>query len=205
MAFVIFRVKAEPDPEFSDQSGLMILPWVSLFPGALMPLKIFEPRYEEMLSQTLSSNRMFAIAHTRGEETDCEALGSMGLIRACVRSDDGTSNLVLQGVTRVSFEDIQLEPYPHSKIEILTDSDATSPEMDLLRKKIAASFHSQIEEKFEIPEGYLKHLDTLSNHGAFTDMIASTVIEDPEIRRLLLQEQDVLARMELLLGFLEPS
>lgn len=77
--------------------------------------------------------------------------------------------------------------------------------MALLRKKIVASFKSQTVEKLEIPEGYLKHLDTLSNHGAFTDMIASTVIEDPEIRRLLLKELDVIARMELLLGFLEES
>ncbi len=199
---------ADPDPEFPDQTGLMILPWVSLFPGALMPLKIFEPRYQEMLSHTLTGNRMFAIAHTTGEESDCEPLGSMGLIRACVRSDDGTSNLVLQGVSRVRFEDIRLEPYPRGKISILSDSDATSPELDFLRKKISAAFRSRAVDKLEIPEGYLKHLDTLSSHGAFTDMIASTVIEDPEIRRLLLEELQVISRMRLLLGLLkedEPS
>jgi len=196
---------ADPDSEFLEQTGLMILPWVSLFPGALMPLKIFELRYQEMLSHTLTGNRMFAIAHTTGEESECEPFGSMGMIRACVRNDDGTSNLVLQGVSRVRFEGIITEPYPHSKIAVLSDSEATSPEMDLLRKKIAASFKSQSVEKLEIPEAYLKHLDTLANHGAFTDMIASSVIEDPEIRRLLLKEQDVTARMELLLGFLEAS
>jgi Lon protease-like protein len=196
---------ADPDPEFPDQTGLMILPWVSLFPGALMPLKIFEPRYQEMLSHTLTGNRMFAIAHTTGEESECEPLGSMGMIRACVRNDDGTSNLVLQGVTRVRFEGIISEPYPHSKIAVLSDSDATSPEMDLLRKKIATSFKSQSVEKLEIPEVYLKHLDTLANPGAFTDMIVSTAIEHPEIRRLLLKEQNVTARMELLLAFLEDS
>jgi Lon protease-like protein len=196
---------AVPDSEFPDQTGLMILPWVSLFPGALMPLKIFEPRYQEMLSRTLTGNRIFAIAHTTGEESDCEPLGSMGLIRACVRNDDGTSNLVLQGVSRVKFEGIIPEPYPHSKIAVLIDSNATSPEMGLLRMKIAESFKSQSVEKLEIPEAYLKHLDTLANHGAFTDMIASTAIEDPEIRRLILKELDITARMELLLGFLEVS
>ena len=194
---------AETDPEIPDQTGLMILPWVSLFPGALMPLKIFEMRYQEMLSRTLAGNRMFAIAHTTGEESECEPIGSMGLIRACVRNDDGTSNLVLQGVSRVRFEGIRLEPYPRSEVSILSDSGATSPEMDLLRKKIASMFKSRSVEKLEIPEGYLKHLETLTNHGAFTDMIATTVIDDPAIRRLLLEELDVVARMELLLGFLE--
>ena len=194
---------AETDPEIPDQAGLMILPWVSLFPGALMPLKIFEMRYQEMLSRTLAGNRMFAIAHTTGEESECEPIGSMGLIRACVRNDDGTSNLVLQGVSRVRFEGIRLEPYPRSEVSILSDSGATSPEMDLLRKKIASSFKSRSVEKLEIPEGYLKHLETLTNHGAFTDMIATTVIDDPAIRRLLLEELDVVARMEFLLGFLE--
>lgn len=181
----------------------MILPWVSLFPGALMPLKIFEERYQEMLRHALAGNRMFAIAHATEDESECRQVGTLGLLRACVRNEDGTSNLVLQGVSRVEFEELRLEPYPHSKIKILSDPDETSPLIEKLRRKIIAAFRSRALENLGIPEGFMNHLAMITSHGAFTDMIASTVIEDPKTRRLLLEELDITARMDLLHAFLK--
>lgn len=203
--FVISCVKADPNDEFPDETGLMILPWVSLFPGALMPLKIFEDRYQDMLGHALAGNRMFAIAHATEDESDCHPLGTIGLLRACVRNEDGTSNLVLQGVSRVEFEEVRLEPYPHSKIKLLNDRDETSSLIEKLRKKITEDFKSQASENFGIPESFLNHLDAITNHGAFTDMIASTVIDDPKTRRLLLEELDITSRMDLVHAILEPS
>ena len=181
----------------------MILPWACLFPGAMMPLKIFEDRYQEMLRLSLAGNRLFAIAHTTGEEDECESLGAIGMIRACVQNEDGTSNLVLQGVSRVHLGKVRFLPFPHSRIAVLSDPDETSPALESLRKKIHTIFKTRASGELEIPEGYAQHLDKINRHGAFADMIASTVIENPESRRLLLEELDVTARMEMLLALLE--
>ena len=183
----------------------MILPWVSLFPGALMPLKIFEERYQEMLAHALAGNRMFAIAHATEDESHCHPIGTLGLLRACVRNEDGTSNLVLQGVSRVEFEEVRLEPYPHSKIKVLRDPHETSSLIEKLRKKITEDFKSRALENLGIPESFLNHLDTITSHGAFTDMIASTVIDDPDTRRLLLEELDITCRMDLVRTIIQPS
>jgi len=188
--------------EYPDEAGLMILPWVSLFPGSMMPLKIFEERYEEMLRVSLAGNRMFAIAHTTGEEQECDSLGSIGMIRACVKNEDGTSNLVLQGVSRVRFREICLAPYPRSRITVLRDPEETSPALESLSKKIQTIFKSRAITEFDIPQGYVEHLDKVTRHGALADMIASTVIENTESRRLLLEELDITARMEMLLALL---
>ena len=40
----------------------MTLPNATLFPQALLPLYIFEPRYRQMLADVLHTNRMFAVA-----------------------------------------------------------------------------------------------------------------------------------------------
>jgi Lon protease-like protein len=196
-------VKADVITEYPDQTGLMILPWVSLFPGAMMPLKIFEDRYQEMLARSLAGNRMFAIAHSTGEECDCELIGGIGMVRACVKNDDGSSNLVLQGVSRVEFHKLRLEPYPRSKIAILTDPDESSPEIESLRRKIMSSFKVYAAEKLGVPEGFVQHLDTITRHGAFTDLVASTAFENPQTRRILFEELDVPSRMELLEHFLQ--
>src|SRR6267154_1999339 len=41
---------------------VMTLPEATLFPQALLPLYIFEPRYRQMLADALHSNRMFSVA-----------------------------------------------------------------------------------------------------------------------------------------------
>ena len=45
-----------------EEVPVMTLPATALFPQALMPLHIFEPRYREMLRDVLASNRLFAVA-----------------------------------------------------------------------------------------------------------------------------------------------
>ncbi|MFZ9920062.1 MAG: LON peptidase substrate-binding domain-containing protein [Terrimicrobiaceae bacterium] len=193
---------ANQRPDFPDQSGVMILPWVSLFPGAMLPLKIFEERYREMLAECLNGNRVFSIAHTLGDDSNYDPIGGLGVVRACVHNEDGTSNLVLQGLARVEFQEMRLEPYPIVRIAILTDPIESSPKLESLRKKITATFESNLLKKLGIPEGFMGHLNSIQHHGAFTDLVASTVLENPQTRRLLLEELDVTSRMELLQWFL---
>ena len=47
---------------------VMVLPGVTLFPNALLPLHIFEPRYRLMLEEALGDCRMLAMAMPRDEE-----------------------------------------------------------------------------------------------------------------------------------------
>src|SRR5260370_32850495 len=82
---------------------VMTLPNATLFPQALLPLYIFEPRYRQMLADALHSNRMFSVAMQRpgnSRETPAPVAG-LGLIRVSVGHRDGTSHLILQGLTPV--------------------------------------------------------------------------------------------------------
>ena len=45
-----------------DEVAVMTLPGVAFFPQALLPLHIFEPRYQHMLRDALDSHRLFAVA-----------------------------------------------------------------------------------------------------------------------------------------------
>ena len=51
--------------EIPNTLPAMTLRGVVLFPSAMMPLRIFEPRYREMLNDVLSQDRMFAIVRER--------------------------------------------------------------------------------------------------------------------------------------------
>src|SRR4029077_6923145 len=100
--------------EIPCEVPVMTLPSATLFPQALLPLYIFEPRYRRMLADILKSNRMFSVAMQkpgRPRETPCHVAG-LGLIRVSVDHQDGTSHLILQGLTRVELrETVQTKPY----------------------------------------------------------------------------------------------
>jgi Lon protease-like protein len=52
--------------ELPHEVGIMTLPNAILFPQALLPLYVFEPRYRAMLRESLESQRMFAVALPHG-------------------------------------------------------------------------------------------------------------------------------------------
>lgn len=87
----------------------MMLQDCNLFPHGLLPLHIFEPRYREMLADVLEGDRMFCIGTLTGPETplvpeNCiHQASTAAFVRACVAQEDGCSNLMLQGVQRVSL------------------------------------------------------------------------------------------------------
>ena len=85
----------------------MVLPGAVLIPNAMLPLHIFEPQYRAMLRWCLERDRLFCLALGSPGEMEAgpehfAAIGGIGLVRACVGVEDGTSNLILQGLARVT-------------------------------------------------------------------------------------------------------
>src|SRR5205807_9237093 len=122
---------------------VMPLPGAVLFPHALLPLNIFEPRYCEMLDHALNHQRMFCVALIKPSCPEWHApedffhLATVGLIRACVGRGDGTSNLVLQGLHRVRFTSFEQEtPFPVAKIDIVESTGDATVETEALGEKV---------------------------------------------------------------------
>ena len=80
-----------PEPvELPATVPVMPLTGVLLFPNALLPLHIFEPRFRDMLEHALHDDRMLCVALVRPERpqwrtsADFFPVSTVGLIRACV-------------------------------------------------------------------------------------------------------------------------
>src|SRR5918998_3396267 len=83
------------------------LPNVVLFPNVFLPLHIFEPRYRQMVTDTLAGERMIGMVLLQpGYESDYEGtpavydIGCAGLITHVERLNDGRFNIVLRGLER---------------------------------------------------------------------------------------------------------
>jgi Lon protease-like protein len=181
---------------------VMVLPGVTLFPNALLPLYIFEPRYREMLEEALGAGRMLAMAMPRNEEeSDVEMIAGAGLVRACIRNDNGTSNLILQGVCRVRFIGWdQLSPYRIARVEELRSNEGEHHDLESKVTQLHALCARFKEQGIELPSQFEAYLNQITNIGVITDLVASTLVADPRVRQMLLEEVEIPRRLEKLLA-----
>src|SRR5258706_9267661 len=134
--------------ELPDAVPVMTLPSATLFPQALLPLYIFEPRYRRMLADMLKTDRMFSVAMQKPDkqrETPFHVAG-LGLIRVSVGHQDGTSHLILQGLTRVQLVDtVQTRPYRAVNILPLQAPPADNVVIDALAAKVRELVQDRIQ------------------------------------------------------------
>lgn len=199
-----------PAIELPSQLPVMVLPGAMLFPQALLPLYIFEPRYRAMLAHCLRGERMFCVAMMKPgvqEATRPEhffQVAGCGLVRACVGKEDGTSNLILQGLGRVRFTGyVQEKPFRIAEAEAVPSEDADTIEAEALGAKVLELCHRFKERGEQLPGQMDQFLAHLTNLEMLADLVAHTFVHDALWRQQLLEEASVPARLRLLIRFLD--
>jgi Lon protease-like protein len=193
-----------------DEVPVMPLPGAVLFPHALLPLYIFEPRYREMLEHALQRDRMFSVTLIKPSCPEWHApedffhFATVGLIRACVGRGDGTSNLVLQGLHRVRFTSFEQEaPFPVAKIDVVESSDGATVETEALGEKVLELYRKLKRAGRQLPPKVDRYLAQLGDLEMLADLVASTFVDDPLRRQRMLEEPSVNQRLRLLITFLQ--
>lgn len=189
-----------------EEVAVMTLPNVTFFPQALLPLHIFEPRYRTMLRDALDAHRLFAVAGLDVERMKkafepAYRIATVGIVRACQDRDDGTSNLLLQGLTRVEFTEIVgEEPYRRMRIRPLA-SEAGASEEDNLRQRAQLSRLLGTRQRLgggEEAGTLTKFLRTIEDPEVFVDLAAFNLCGDTRLKQRLLETLSVRERLTLL-------
>lgn len=176
------------------------LPSAVLLPGGLMPLHIFEPRYQAMLKDALDTDRVFAMAQVvPGQEgriagkPDLDPMLCVGVVTEHEGLEDGRSALLLVGVcrARVVRELPQTKPYREVEAEVLPDAPYEGVEEAGLR---AALFELMARVPNEVGQR-LAQVTTGAKGGALADIVVGSLIADPERRFEVLCQLDVPARL----------
>src|ERR1700757_194976 len=180
------------------QLPVMPLPGAVLFPHALLPLYIFEPRYCDMLKHALQRDRMFCVTLIKPSCPEWNApedffhLATVGLIRACVGRGDGTSNLVLQGLHRVRFTSFEQEtPFPVARIDIVESSGDATVETEALGEKVLELYRKLKRSGRRLPPKVDRYLAQLGDLEMLADLVASTFVDDALRRQKMLEESSV--------------
>ncbi len=190
--------------EIPREVPVMTLSQTVLFPQAMMPLFIFEPRYREMLTKVLKEDRIFAVAALDEREKDAEVLetpytiAGVGVVRACKQNPDGTSNLILQGLARVEFESIVCEePYRRARIhQFHSESDGSEKTLQAIQPTLLALIQTQIRLGADIPREVLQFLSNIREPENVLDLAIYTLCPAGRFKQELLETRGILARFE---------
>ncbi len=203
----------------------MTLPNATLFPQALLPLYIFEPRYRQMLADALHSHRMFSVAMQKPGSTreSPSPVAGLGLIRVSVGHRDGTSHLILQGLARVELEEtVRYRPYRVQRIKPIQSPPCDSVKVDAL----VAKLRELLEERINLglpfpfpvmspgqaeknpppaefsPKEILNYLDSITDPEQAADLVSCAVLPAAAQRQSILETVEVEARLRRLIHYL---
>lgn len=197
--------------EIPRELPVMTLPGTVLFPQAILPLYIFEPRYRKMLEDVLAGDRMFAIValdEQAASETDQfeppHKMGTVGIVRSVCKNADGTSNLVLQGLARVEVVRVAREE-PYRVIEVNPVASQGHPnefESEELRQTATDLLKERRDYGGGVSEPFLNFIRTVEEPEAFIDLMAYAMCVEVEIKQRLLEDLDTRRRFQRFLEYM---
>ncbi len=184
---------------------IFALPQVVLFPEAVLPLHVFEPRYRTMLQECLATHGALVVAHIIGGEDAygrprIASVAGGGIVAEHQTMPDGRSNIIVLGQARLKLDELppdDIRPYRLARATVLEDLAVSVPDHDRAALvAVATLFATEVKKhdphfSFRLP----KTLDA----AHIADLCAFQLIVDAPTRQAVLDELDPRVRVSLVL------
>ncbi len=191
--------------------GLFPLPNVVLFPAQSLSLHVFEARYRRLIADAIANDLVLAIPRlTPGH--DAEYYGAPPVLQVCgvgkvseyVRLPDGRYNIVVQGLGRVRLvEELRSQSYRMARAEPLPDLEPKDQlTVETLRTELSKRLQRAAPHLPSSAADLRKRLESEETAGVVADIVAGTLVENPDDRQALLEERDPCRRMSWLIAHL---
>ncbi len=173
-----------------------------LFPGALLPLHVFEPRYKALVRDVLKTHRMLSVVLI-ADSSDVDEHGhpriasvaGAGIIIEHIELSDGRFNILLQGHSRVRLRELPfVAPYRRAEATVLeSHAGAANPWDSAALSALAFSLMSLMQKS---DASFHLHLPKESEPEALLNICAQGLVFDPHERQEILEIDDISARMQ---------
>lgn len=197
---------AHPPPTRFDVP-VFPLPKLVMFPGTLLPLHIFEPRYRDMLRDCLATeDKLLAVTQLRpGWESDYNRnpaiyeVAGVGAIEEHRHNPDGTYDVVLRAFARVRLEEQlpQALRYRQATATVLRERTPEPVNHDELSAVLSLASNITSLVRRALP-GFELQTTSDDGPGLLSDRIADQFVLDPQARQDLLETLDVGVRLRTL-------
>lgn len=173
---------------------------VVLFPGADLPLHIFEPRYRLMISECYEQRKPFGVVLARAESRpmlgEPYAIGTMAEIGALERLEDGRMNLIARGSQR--FQVVgqhRRKPYLTGMVEVYEDRPESVEELAVEADRARELFSTYLQILLEVVGKEETHFDLPAQPGELSHFIAYFLDLENEQKQELLELNSAARRL----------
>lgn len=202
-----------PD-DFDGQVRLFPLPDLVVFPHAMQPLHIFEPRYCEMLTESLATDELIAMSTLTGGIAASTSEGAPIATNVCIGKiishaevEDDRHNILLVGTQRARIvREIDAgRPFRMADVEVREDvyPPIGAEKRRLLKSKLLQAFGDVIPVSGNVQKNLHDLMAGQMSLGPITDIISYTLPFEVEDKLLLLAEPNVDTRAEQLIALLK--
>ncbi len=180
---------------------------VVLFPGAPLPLRIFENRYKIMIGECIEMEQPFGVVLIKeGREVGGSAqphrVGTTARILKAEPSGEAMYRIQTVGERRFRILNIvDGTPYLKAEVEYLEELD--SDDVGDLSQKVSDCLSEYLQLVVSFKKGWIQTVDTPQEPRALSYAASQAVTYPPMVGQYLLQIPSVKERLERVLPLLE--
>lgn len=170
-----------------------------LLPGGLLPLRIFESRYLDMVTRSLREDSLFVISLLTsgaevGKAAECESIG----VSVKVYDWEGLPGDLL-GITVLAKNKVRLSSQSVERDNLLTaEAEALPPEPDLSVRDIDSRLVELLRRILkELPLPYSSDLSHFDDLGWVANRLVEVLPFPLELKQHFLEESSPVRRMDL--------
>lgn len=200
--------------DFDGRVRLFPLPELVVFPHAMQPLHIFEPRYCELLHDALNSDRLIAMATLTGgiavtaqQAPPIATSVCLGKIISHAEVENDRHNILLVGIRRAKIirEVDAGRTFRIAEIDVAEDiyPPVGADSRIELKQRLLEAFGEIIPVSSNVQKNLHELMAGQMGLGPITDIVSYTLPFDAEDKLRLLSEPDVDARAETLIQLLK--
>jgi Lon protease-like protein len=169
-----------------------------IFPGTSVPLNVFEPRYLEMINDSMKTNKMIGLIQPKKNKiksiSDLYEIGCLGKITSFKDTSDGRYLIELNGLSRfkVVKEIKNIKKYRECEVNFDDFKKDTSLEKELLKFSDLDLIFADLKSLFK-KRGYLINWKSLEKQS-LNEIINALAMASPftlEEKQILLESQDL--------------
>lgn len=195
----------------SEEIIVNVLPLdrVVFYPNVSLPINVFEPRYIEMVKESERTATPIALVQAKSREVekkevdftlnDFYEISGVGKPRFLRERPDGSLLLILEGFAKVRLEQIvQSAGYPRCRARLLQEVKELAKEKETAYLRMRQILLTWIERNIQFRDQKELLLNSLKNPPETIDCYCSFLVKDVDLRQVLLEEDDINRRMNLI-------
>jgi ATP-dependent Lon protease len=192
-----------------DELAILPLKDTVVYPFAVTPLGVGRERSIRLIDEVMRGPRLVGLVAQKDSEVeeagpdDCYRIGTVARIARLLRVPDGTVQIIVQGLERISIEDYTAEePFLKAKCAIAPEAGSIDIEVEALKRTAIDMFQRLVNLVQYLPDQLALAAMNLDDARQVVYLIASTAQMDLALRQELLELDSVREKLEKVTAFL---